>query len=568
MTGTIIRVQSDKPTACSITSTASEHGADHERIDTNMQTHKPTQRTNSYKNLEETNSKINRQVVHDEIYTEDHDLKNMNLHSINPIEFRHFEENMVMKNRVKRDTGDPRCKAFEYDNSKDYIMHPHNEKEMEGLYYNNTDCTTVITAPEGYVIVLTFVDKFRIEYHSDCSYDYLEVSNTNCSYDYLEVSNTNCSYDYLEIRDGEKGYATLLGRVCGQAFPRVMTTRGPNAWLKFHSDDTIEYEGFKIIVEKKKDINNSIAPECFENLTVATSGTINSKEIKGKCRDSSVNHGLDVLWKISTPPYAKGCEREPRSRCTMEDQHASLCKEHYCGSVANPVTTKADKPGEKGNVMYIRLYTSQSTMNENLTRFEATYTAFRTTDPAKNDECNEKEFDCADNTCIDVGLKCNGVANCRLKTDEDTDVCKEEAGSPIKELHILVILIIFSLILSTMMFVFLFKCIRKLYQDHNIIKPTSIDSDFQETHIDLEEEVWRREVDTQIQPEDILIERNGRTRRRDMSKKEESIRSKRESEERKDIRDVSVGAPDTKESGCQTRESLFQTDPPPSSDGK
>ncbi|KOB52384.1 Uncharacterized protein OBRU01_25986, partial [Operophtera brumata] len=183
--------------------------------------------------------------------------------------------------------------------------------------------------------------------------------------------------------------------------------------------------------------------------------------------------------------------------------------------------------------MYIRLYTSQSTMNENLTRFEATYTAFRTTDPAKNDECNEKEFDCADNTCIDVGLKCN-------------------AGSPIKELHILVILIIFSLILSTMMFVFLFKCIRKLYQDHKIIKPTSIDSDFQETHIDLEEEVWRREVDTQIQPEDILIERNGRTRRRDMSKKEESIRSKRESEERKDIRDVSVGAPDTKDRGFST----------------
>lgn len=58
-----------------------------------------------------------------------------------------------------------------------------------------------------------------------------------------------------------------------------------------------------------------------------------------------------------------------------------------------------------------------------------------------------------------------------------------------------------------------------------------------------------------------------------MSKREESIRSKKESKdikerERKEIRDVSVGAPDTKESGCQTRESLFQADTAPSSDGE
>lgn len=75
-----------------------------------------------------------------------------------------------------------------------------------------------------------------------------------------------------------------------------------------------------------------------------------------------------------------------------------------------------------------------------------------------------------------------------------------------------------------------------------------------------------------IEAEDIRIERNGRTRRSDLSRKEESMRSRiKESDdnrERKEIRDVSVGAPDTKESGCQTRESLFQTDPPPSSDGK
>lgn len=108
----------------------------------------------------------------------------------------------------------------------------------------------------------------------------------------------------------------------------------------------------------------------------------------------------------------------------------------------------------------------------------------------------------------------------------------------------------------------------------NVFQQSSIESDYiQETHLDLDEEPWRREVDSMpVEAEDIRIERNGRTRRSDMSKKEESIRSRTketdDSRGKKEIRDVSVGAPDTKESGCQTRESLFQTDPPPSSDGK
>lgn len=100
-------------------------------------------------------------------------------------------------------------------------------------------------------------------------------------------------------------------------------------------------------------------------------------------------------------------------------------------------------------------------------------------------------------------------------------------------------------------------------------QPTSIDSDYiQETQLDLDDdEPWRREVESiPVEQENVRIERNGRSRRSE-SKKEESIKSKKESVEKKQIRDVSVGAPDTKESGCQTRESLFQTDPAISSDG-
>lgn len=92
--------------------------------------------------------------------------------------------------------------------------------------------------------------------------------------------------------------------------------------------------------------------------------------------------------------------------------------------------------------------------------------------------------------------------------------------------------------------------------------------------MDLDDESWQRNVErAPIEAQDIKIERNGRSRRSDMSKREESIKRKKEPKniqerERKEIRDVSVGAPDTKESGCQTRESLFQTDTAPSSDGE
>lgn len=103
----------------------------------------------------------------------------------------------------------------------------------------------------------------------------------------------------------------------------------------------------------------------------------------------------------------------------------------------------------------------------------------------------------------------------------------------------------------------------------------SIDSDFQESQLDLEEEQWRREVDNvPKETVNIRMERNGRTRRNDPSKSEGSMRSVvKESEnlevrEMKELRDASVGTLDTKESGCQTRDSLFQTDPPPSSNGK
>ncbi|XP_072948150.1 uncharacterized protein Neto [Epargyreus clarus] len=591
-------------------------------------------------NLTANNSNI---VNFDEIYKDKNSpiVKNLELHRLHlerleaerreKVNRKNFKPKLKLKpvdveeserrNRVRREDDLEKCEAFQLNNStaQKTISHPHDKNSGNKMYYNNANCVTVINATEGQVIQFTFVDMFHIEYHPECA------------------------YDYLEIRDGLMGYAKSLDKVCGETFPRQITTSGPHAWLKFKSDETIEYEGFHINIAFIESGTNShrIPPSCYHDAEGPLYGIIDSRKIDSDCLKRSENHALDVLWTIKTAENTKiflnftQYALQKPNECEdnviqvfgyILEQEAMLG--HFCGSVANSITTKGEGgKGDKGNIMYIRMYTSNTGKGS---YFSATYTAFRTLDPTKaNDHCDtETEFDCEDNTCISADLKCKDTAHCRLKTDQEPEFCSKETESTINQPHILVILVIFSLILSGMSFVFLFKCIRKLYQDHKIIKehikqscedrldslvdsrltldakrlgrdsepraslerdnhtnemfkqqrkfsqqkvrPTSIDSDFiHETHLDLEDEPWRRDVDRgPVDPEEVRIERNGRTRKSDLSKKEESIRSKsKESEEKKQIRDASVNVPDTKESGCQTRESLFQTETAPSSDG-
>ncbi|CAH0717621.1 unnamed protein product, partial [Brenthis ino] len=553
----------------------------------------------------------------DDIYTEDDKDevfgRNLNIHKYidnsNKNRNKNFL-NFLPKQRAKRAIEpDKRCTEFYYNPLKSYIQHPHEEGSKNNYYYSDLDCVTVISGSEGTVIELTFVDRFHVEYHPQCS------------------------YDYLEIRDGSRGYAKLLAKVCGEAFPRQITTSGPYAWLKFHSDDTIEYEGFQINYKFIQTSRSYKVPEaCYKEFLDVSHGLIDSDSIPDGCKTGTI----DMLWKIQVPPVNKIYLNFTQYTLAKPNE----CEENfvqvfgnkleydarlafYCGSVANPVTTKdsdANDPDSQINIMYVRLYATVSPT------IKANFTAYRTVDPSKDDKCKEGEFDCEDNTCIDEVLRCDHYANCRLKADEEKEICDLVTESMFSQTHIKVILIIFCLILSGMSFVFFFKCIRKLYQDHKIIKehirqscedrldtmvasrltldakrlqrdseprasldrdnqtnemfkqqrklsqqkirPTSIDSDFiQETHLDLDDEPWRRDVNSVPDSEDVRIERNGRTRRSDLSKKEELMRAKTESVEKKQIRDVSVGAPDTKESGCQTRESLFQTDPAISSDG-
>jgi len=91
--------------------------------------------------------------------------------------------------------------------------------------YNCLDYYNAITAPDQQRVRLDFRDDFHIEPSEDCG------------------------NDQLEIRDGPFGYSRLVGRFCGTIRPPLIESTGGYLWLRFYSDDSIEYIGFRAVYE-------------------------------------------------------------------------------------------------------------------------------------------------------------------------------------------------------------------------------------------------------------------------------------------------------------------------------
>lgn len=85
----------------------------------------------------------------------------------------------------------------------------------------------IFAADPGFIIQLDFRDQFSMEPHQ------------------------NCTHDFLEVRDGAHGYSKLMENrtFCGHDFPPVLTSTGRYLWLRFKSDDNIEYTGFKAVYQ-------------------------------------------------------------------------------------------------------------------------------------------------------------------------------------------------------------------------------------------------------------------------------------------------------------------------------
>lgn len=89
---------------------------------------------------------------------------------------------------------------------------------------------SLVIAEKGMLIKLDFRDYFELEAPMTTS-----------------DKKPECAFDYFEVRDGFYGFSTPIGNYCDKNFPPEITSRSRYLWLHFHSDDTIEYKGFKAI---------------------------------------------------------------------------------------------------------------------------------------------------------------------------------------------------------------------------------------------------------------------------------------------------------------------------------
>jgi len=69
-----------------------------------------------------------------------------------------------------------------------------------------------------------------------------------------------CPYDYVELRDGQTSYSPLLGKYCGStSLPPALTTNSRYLYIRFVSDSSTTYSGFRLQYNITTDGSNASA---------------------------------------------------------------------------------------------------------------------------------------------------------------------------------------------------------------------------------------------------------------------------------------------------------------------
>lgn len=136
------------------------------------------------------------------------------------------------------------------------------------------------TAPPGYLLRLDFRDEFRLEQSEDCR------------------------FDYLEIRDGAHGYSNLVGKFCGNKHPPPITSSDRYLWLRFVSDENIQYLGFRAVywfVPRPTNPDHHPEVDMCRMEIQGTDGFVNRSEIDENQTRVAVTYGLplDCMWIIT-----------------------------------------------------------------------------------------------------------------------------------------------------------------------------------------------------------------------------------------------------------------------------
>lgn len=71
-----------------------------------------------------------------------------------------------------------------------------------------------------------------------------------------------------QIRDGKYGFSKELGKFCGTAFPPIIYSSDRHLWLRFVSDENIEYDGFQAVFDFIQQPTTGMYATCMRHDTV------------------------------------------------------------------------------------------------------------------------------------------------------------------------------------------------------------------------------------------------------------------------------------------------------------
>jgi len=320
-------------------------------------------------------------------------------------------------------------------------------------YPRGIKCSKIITAEYGYFVQIDFRDLFRIE----------PASNEGM-----------CEYDYLEIRDGDQGYSTEIGTFCGSDFPPIITSSGRSLWLRFESDGTIEYQGFKAVYE--------FIPNPMEKLPLISKcefelggpmGYLGHANISEEHAEYASKYGepVDCTWIITADPGSqifiqfREFELSMPNDCNYNyiqlfdkdtDEDGEIIT--FCGSVAESKTTES-------NILYVRYFAEDRGQGSEFAAWFSVLTKKEDDDGPCEDE--DDHYDCDDTFCVDNSLVCNGIRNCKFGWDEESCASGGGGGIPLditKTENIVIILLLLAIMIG-MCSGMIYNLIRKLSED-------------------------------------------------------------------------------------------------------
>lgn len=287
-------------------------------------------------------------------------------------------------------------------------LHSFSSPSYPDQYPPNVDCVRVIQARYGFDILVHFHHHFQIET------SYSVAGNTDTS-----AVTSNCPNDFVEFRDGRYGFSPLIGRFCGMSLPRSeIRARSGFLWIRFHSDDLLEYKGFFATYDMvRTNDRKANQHDCQIQFHHALDGYIETKTL---ISDLPMNFtgSLDCIWLLEVPH---------EYNIVLYINEFSLYAPNHCGLNFLEVYsgTTSDQPLRRfcgltaahvfssHHLMYLRFYLHDANRIRN-TSIVALYSSY-----AKLKNCSSMQmYSCGDDNCVPQALACNGRNNCPYGNDE------------------------------------------------------------------------------------------------------------------------------------------------------